>query len=104
MAALGTSFKTLATVHLNHKESSKARALDSILNQRLSAASAVVEDDGWEVMDAEMYAIFRAIKRVILESRSKGMDAREQRLLILTDCSSAIEILEQAWRREPTCA
>jgi hypothetical protein len=48
--------------------------------------------DTWEVLDAEMYAIFRAIKRVILESRSKGMDAREQRLLILTDCSSAIDL------------
>jgi hypothetical protein len=48
--------------------------------------------DTWEVLDATMYAIFRAIKRVILESRSKGMDAREQRLLILTDCSSAIDL------------
>ena len=74
MAALGTSFKTLATVHLNHKESSKARALDSILNQRLSAASAVVEDDGWEVMDTGGDGDGDSSDTKALESRPKAKD------------------------------
>jgi ribonuclease HI len=56
--------------------------------------------DNWDVLDAELYAIFRALKRVHVESKRRKENPKEKRLLVLTDCKSAIEILEQAWRRE----
>ena len=54
----------------------------------------------WEVIDAEMYAVFRALLRVYLETRSgEGAEAvRAKRILILSDCQSAIKEIERAWR------
>jgi ribonuclease HI len=54
----------------------------------------------WEVMDAEMYAVFRALLRVYLETRSaEGAEAvSAKRILILSDCQSAIKEIERAWR------
>ena len=54
----------------------------------------------WEVVDAEMYAIFRALRRVYREGMiSSGRQAvAASRVLILTDCRSAMEQVESAWR------
>jgi ribonuclease HI len=51
-------------------------------------------------MDAEMYAVFRALLRVYLETRSaEGAEAvSAKRILILSDCQSAIKEIERAWR------
>ena len=55
----------------------------------------------WEVIDAEMYAVFRSLLRVYLEARREGGEghARTCKALILMDCKSALEQLEKAWRR-----
>ena len=54
----------------------------------------------WEIVDAEMYAVFRALLRVYLETRSEeGAGAMgAKRVLILSDCQSAIKEIERAWR------
>ena len=54
----------------------------------------------WEIVDAEMYAVFRALLRVYLETRSEEGDGAlgEKRILIMSDCQSAIKEIEKGWR------
>ena len=58
----------------------------------------------WEVVDAEMYAVFRALLRVYREAVSEGGEraARECRVLVLTDCQSAMRQIEKGWRQKET--
>ena len=63
----------------------------------------------WEAVDAETYAIFAYLRSVhdhaTREGRARGLSGRElaewrarTRTLILSDCSSALETIERAWR------
>ena len=51
----------------------------------------------WEIMDAELYAIFRVLRAVWYESRLT-ISAANCRVLIMSDCLSAITQVECAWR------
>jgi ribonuclease HI len=55
----------------------------------------------WEVVDAEMYAVFRALLRVYREAVSESGEAGAKacRVLVLTDCQSAMGQIERAWRQ-----
>ena len=55
----------------------------------------------WEVIDAELYAIFSVLRRVWLEAKAGGAtaaDMKQQRVLIISDCKPALTQLETAWR------
>ena len=55
---------------------------------------------GWEIMDAEMYAVLCYMRKVVAEPEyMSGTPIHERRILILSDCMSALHLIEEAWRR-----
>ena len=72
--------------------------------QEADAAGAGMEGgrlpDSWDVIDAELYAVFRVLLRVYLEAKRRGGDeeAQQCRVLVLSDCKSGMEEMERVWR------
>ena len=74
--------------------------------QEVAAACGAAFEGGrlpnsWEVIDAELWAIFTVMRRVWLEARVRGEtpeELKQKRVLILSDCKPALTQLETAWR------
>ena len=74
--------------------------------QEVAAACGAAFEGGrlpnsWEVIDAELWAIFTVLRRVWLEARVRGEtpeELKQKRVLILSDCKPALTQLETAWR------
>jgi ribonuclease HI len=52
----------------------------------------------WEIADAEMYAIYRVLKRAIGDTEN-DLPVEERHVLIMSDCESPMGQIEQAMRR-----
>jgi hypothetical protein len=53
----------------------------------------------WEVCDAELYAILLYLRTVVLEREWEAGPVGERRVLVLSDCAAALQLMEMAWRR-----
>ena len=54
----------------------------------------------WEIADAETYAVMRYLRKVVIEAERDGKDVAKQRVLVLSDCQAALQMIEAAWRRD----
>ena len=52
----------------------------------------------WEISDCELFAIFAYLRRIV----DRSADPSKERVLVLSDCKTALQKLDSVWREGST--